>query len=50
MTTVSLPQILFSEHHESHAASAFFPSPYEKGSGSVYGWGGGVGYDLGLVG
>ena len=26
----SLPQILFSEHHESHAASAFFPSPYEK--------------------
>ncbi|MGZ9203798.1 MAG: carbamoyltransferase family protein [Nitrospira sp.] len=30
MTTVSLPQILFSEHHESHAASAFFPSPYEK--------------------
>lgn len=30
MTTASLPQILFSEHHESHAASAFFPSPYEK--------------------
>jgi carbamoyltransferase len=30
MTTESLPQILFSEHHESHAASAFFPSPYEK--------------------
>ncbi len=30
MTTTSLPQILFSEHHESHAASAFFPSPYEK--------------------
>lgn len=26
----ALPQILFSEHHESHAASAFFPSPYEK--------------------
>ena len=26
----SLPQILFSEHHESHAASAFFPSPYES--------------------
>lgn len=25
-----LPQVLFSEHHESHAASAFFPSPYEK--------------------
>ncbi|MGC3976645.1 MAG: carbamoyltransferase [Nitrospira sp.] len=30
MTMASLPQILFSEHHESHAASAFFPSPYEK--------------------
>lgn len=30
MTSGSLPQILFSEHHESHAASAFFPSPYEK--------------------
>lgn len=25
-----LPTILFSEHHESHAASAFFPSPYES--------------------
>ena len=25
-----LPQFLFGEHHESHAASAFFPSPYQK--------------------
>jgi len=25
-----LPPILFAEHHESHAASAFYPSPYEK--------------------
>lgn len=25
-----LPKILFSEHHQSHAASAFFPSPFEK--------------------
>src|SRR5438132_9219377 len=24
------PTILFSEHHESHAASAFFPSPYQN--------------------
>lgn len=24
-----LPQLLFSEHHLSHAASAFFPSPYK---------------------
>lgn len=26
----TLPPLLFSEHHQSHAASAFFPSPYEK--------------------
>lgn len=25
-----LPRLLFSEHHESHAASAFFPSPFEQ--------------------
>ena len=25
-----LPTLLFSEHHQSHAASAFFPSPFEK--------------------
>ena len=25
-----LPPILFAEHHESHAASAFFPSPFER--------------------
>jgi carbamoyltransferase len=25
-----LPRILFAEHHESHAASAFFPSPFEE--------------------
>lgn len=24
-----LPQLLFTEHHQSHAASAFFPSPFE---------------------
>src|SRR5437867_3133051 len=26
----ALPEILFTEHHESHAASAFYPSPYES--------------------
>jgi carbamoyltransferase len=26
----ALPQILFTEHHESHAASAFFPSPFSR--------------------
>jgi len=25
-----VPQFLFGEHHESHASSAFFPSPYQK--------------------
>lgn len=25
-----IPKIIFTEHHESHAASAFFPSPFEK--------------------
>jgi carbamoyltransferase len=25
-----LPEFLFGEHHESHAASAFFPSPYQR--------------------
>jgi len=25
-----LPQLLFSEHHQSHAASAYYPSPYAK--------------------
>ena len=25
-----LPKLLFSEHHESHAASAFYPSPYDR--------------------
>ena len=26
----SLPELLFTEHHESHAASAFYPSPYQS--------------------
>jgi carbamoyltransferase len=30
ITKAELPPLLFSEHHESHAASAFFPSPFEK--------------------
>lgn len=25
-----LPQLLFTEHHQAHAASAFFPSPFEN--------------------
>jgi len=25
-----LPQLTFTQHHESHAASAFYPSPYKK--------------------
>jgi carbamoyltransferase len=30
MKKAELPVLLFAEHHQSHAASAFFPSPYEK--------------------
>ena len=26
----ALPPLLFTEHHQSHAASAYFPSPYER--------------------
>ncbi|HMN69663.1 MAG TPA: carbamoyltransferase N-terminal domain-containing protein, partial [Bdellovibrionales bacterium] len=26
----TVPRILFSEHHLSHAASAFYPSPFEE--------------------
>ena len=26
----ALPQLLFAEHHQSHAASAFFPSPFDE--------------------
>ena len=26
----NLPTLLFTEHHQSHAASAFYPSPYDK--------------------
>src|SRR5688500_10498639 len=29
LTKKDLPQFLFGEHHESHAASAFYPSPYD---------------------
>src|SRR5262249_19966413 len=29
LTKASVPPLLFCEHHESHAASAFYPSPFE---------------------
>ena len=29
-SNADLPEILFTEHHQAHAASAFFPSPYER--------------------
>ncbi|MCV3217366.1 carbamoyltransferase [Plectonema radiosum NIES-515] len=28
--TSQLPPVLFTEHHQAHAASAFFPSPFER--------------------
>ena len=30
MKVKELPALLFAEHHQSHAASAFYPSPFEK--------------------
>ncbi len=30
MKIKELPALLFAEHHQSHAASAFYPSPFEK--------------------
>ncbi len=30
LKTTALPNLLFTQHHQSHAASAFFPSPFEK--------------------
>jgi len=27
---ISLPPLLFTEHHQAHAASAFFPSPFQR--------------------
>ena len=30
LETTALPKLLFTQHHQSHAASAFYPSPYEK--------------------
>ena len=27
---IELPELLFSEHHQSHAAAAFYPSPFEE--------------------
>lgn len=30
LVQADLPQLLFNDHHRSHAASAFYPSPFEK--------------------
>ncbi|NLE58753.1 MAG: carbamoyltransferase [Planctomycetes bacterium] len=52
-------EILFCDHHASHAASAFFPSPYEKaailtvdgvGEWSTSAWGTGDGNNINLAG
>ena len=29
-TVTELPRLMFTEHHQSHAASAFFPSPFQE--------------------
>jgi carbamoyltransferase len=30
VATTELPPLMFTEHHQAHAASAFFPSPFER--------------------
>ena len=45
-----LPQLLFAEHHQSHAASAFLSESFRRGSSSLYGWCGRVGDHDGLAG
>lgn len=30
LSTADLPELLFTEHHQSHAASAFYPSPFDR--------------------
>ena len=30
LSMADLPELLFTEHHQSHAASAFYPSPFER--------------------
>jgi carbamoyltransferase len=51
-------EILYAEHHESHAASAFFPSPFEEsafltidgvGEWATASWGVGRGNDIELI-
>jgi carbamoyltransferase len=32
-----LPPLLFTQHHQSHAASAFYPSPFRARRGAVHG-------------
>ena len=29
-STLNIPELLFSEHHQSHAGAAFYPSPFEE--------------------
>ena len=40
-------RLLFSEHHLSHAASAFYPSPFDEAAGADHGRRGRVDHDLG---
>ena len=48
MPKSSLPQILFSEHHESHAASAFFRR-HTKSCRVMHGWSWRVGHHVGMA-
>ncbi len=41
--------ILFPEHHQTHSASAVFPSPFHEAGRVVHGWSRRVGDNIGLV-
>jgi carbamoyltransferase len=49
MKEQDLPPLLFSEHHEAHAASAFYPSPFDKAAVPVPGWCWGMGDHISLA-
>ena len=40
-------KLLFAEHHFSHAASAFYPSPFEQSGRADHGWSWRMGDDIG---
>jgi len=48
--SIKKSELLFAEHHLSHAASAYYPSPFEEAAILDHRRGGRVGYSLHLQG